>query len=194
MALSSASSPRRLATAGVRPYAGRPCQAELALLPPWQGCWAPWLGTQAAIPGGSSALGSYSHRAHRWLSHTRLAVRTPRPPAVPPPGPVDAPSQVAPRGTSSALSSTPSTLVLLIIGEQIFPQIIRQFKSYNLSLRTIFNPDLNVIYTSRLPEAALGAKTWIKYFLNVKCCLIVDCTEFICTDKYLIFHIFLLPK
>ena len=81
---------------------------------------------------------------------------------------------------------------LLIIEEQIFPQIIRQLKSYNLSLRTIFNPDLNVICTSPLPEAALEAKTCIKYFLNVKCCLIVDCTEFICTDKHLSFYLHLL--
>ena len=52
---------------------------------------------------------------------------------------------------SVSLSNKPSTLILLIIGEQIFPQIIRQLKSYSLPLRTIFNPDLNVIYTSHLP-------------------------------------------
>ena len=52
---------------------------------------------------------------------------------------------------SVSLSNKPSILILLIIGEQIFPQIIRQLKSHTLPLRTIFNPDLNVIYTSQLP-------------------------------------------
>lgn len=77
---------------------------------------------------------------------------------------------------------------------RFFSQIIRQFKSYTLSRRTIFNPDLNVIYTSPLPQAALEAKTWIKYFLNVKRRLTVGCTESICTDKCLILRFLLLPE
>lgn len=71
-----------------------------------------------------------------------------------------------------------------------FPPITRPMESHSFP-GTIFNPDLNVICTS-FPSSG-SQKIQIKYFLNVKCCLIVDRDEFICGEKRLIFPL-LFPK
>ena len=161
-----------------------PARRSWRLLPTWQGRWAPGstplpprclvLSTTPALPWVDPTPGLCGHDPSQDCTASLKARNI--------------------HFSSLFLSNKPSILILLIIGEQIFPQIIRQLKSYTLPLRTIFNPDLNVIYTSQLPEAVLEAKTWIKYFLNVKCCLIVDCAEFIGTDMCLVSCFLLLPE
>lgn len=159
------------------PICWRPCQGDLAPAP----CLAPTLPASGSGPAVDPKSGAAA-RPERALRACLLG---------PPPHPqacVDTiPPQAAPPGLQGgkypplflpphAPPTKPNILILLIIEEQIFPKIIRQFKSYALSLRTIFNPDLDVI-TRAAPSSSFGSRNMDQIFLNVKCCIVVDRTE-----------------